>query len=124
MYKRQHYERIIDYDHDLMHEWYYELLNKIIKDDSENHRVHHIWMWFWEVFKQDQKKYFKVVNNLLVHPDEEVVKCIASIIASHRFHPYIQSENKENSKSYELIREYTKYQDEKFPDRETKRVDL
>jgi len=119
-----HYERVIDYNHDLMFEWHFELLNKIITDDSENQRVHHIWMWYWEVFEQDQEKYFEVVNKLLVHPSEEVVKCIASIIAIHRFHPYIQSENEKNSKAYEFIRDYTKYQEEKFPNREVKKVSL
>jgi len=114
----------MDYNHVLLDKWHYELLNKIIEDSSEIKRVHHIWMWFWEVFKQDINKYFKIINKLLVHPNEEVVKCIASIIAIHRFHKYIDSENKGNLKAYELIKKYTKYQDENFPNRESIKVNL
>lgn len=118
------YKRIIEYNHDLMYTWHYELLNKVIVDDSENHRVHHIWMWYWQVFEQDQNKYFELVNNLLKHPDEDVCKTIASIIASHKFHPYIKQEDKYNRITYAYIRQYTKYQDETFPDRVTKKVNL
>lgn len=118
------YERIIDYNYGLMYKWYFELLNKIIIDDSENHRVHHIWMWFWEVFKKDQNKYFELVNKLLSHPNEEVIRNIAGIIAIHKFHPYVLQENENNRNVYVFIKEFTKYQDEKFPNRETKTVSL
>lgn len=117
-------ERIIDYNHDLMYEWYYKLLNIDIAGHSEYHLKTHVYMWFWKIFEQDQEKYFKIVNTLLTHPMEEVVKRIALIIAVHRFHPYIQSENHDNSKAYQFIKEYTEYQDSMPPDRKTKRVVL
>ncbi|NMM47647.1 hypothetical protein [Marinigracilibium pacificum] len=124
-------ERLIEYDNELMLNNYFNLLsfeNPELKNESishvENHRIHHIWMWFWEVFEMDQRKYFDILNSLMVHSDGEIIKRVASIISIHRFHSYIQPENKENSKAYHFIREYTKYQNENFPDRETKRVIL
>jgi len=116
--------RKVTYNDDLMRKWYYDLLYHVGEesDHSETHRLHQIWMWFWEIFDRDPHEYFQIVKRLLTHPDEKVVKGICSIIAIHKFHRYIDPENESNRKAYELIREYTAYHDGREADRETKKV--
>lgn len=128
-----HYVREINYKDHVLIENYSELLNKDFHEleklnqtyqSSENHYRHLIWMWFWQVFDKDLNLYFTIVNNLMKHPDREVISEIANIIAIHRFEPYIDKENVENALCYALIKEKREYQDRNFPDRDYKRVNL
>lgn len=126
------YKRDITYNEDLMFEHYAELLvyeNKELEHlhlygSAESQRTHHIWKWFWQVAEKAPHKYIEIVNVLLKHPDETIRGIIASTIAINRFHPYIEPENKYNTEAYALIRQSTKYQDENFPDREVKKLNL
>ncbi len=121
-----HYVRKIDYKDEVLLRNYSDLLNKEFPGleklsqtyrSLENHCRHLIWMWFWEIFDKDQRQYFTIINNLMKHPDKDVVDSIAGIIAIHRFEPYIEKENAENAACYKLIKKHRKYQDQNFPDR-------
>lgn len=118
------YKRVIDYDHELMYKWYYKLLNKIASDESESNRIHHIWMWFWEVYNQDRNKYFTILNNLLNHDDLDVLRKLANIIAVRKFHPYLNKENERNHKAYQLIKESTDYHNNRDENRSLKKGDI
>ena len=112
------------YKDELMHKWHYELLNKIPFEHSDGNRIHWIYMWFWEVFKVDQREYFKIQSRLLSHPNKNVIVVISNIIALHNFHKYIESENESNKEAYELIRENTLRHDKKDKNRDVTKVDL
>jgi len=127
------YVREIDYKDDVLLNNYLDLLNKDFPEmeklnqtyrSSESHCRHLVWMWFWQVFDKDPKLYFTIVNNLMKHPDKDIISDIANIIAIHRFEPYIDKENTENATCYALIKEKRKYQDKNFPDRDYKKVRL
>ncbi len=99
------------YDHELMFERYFELLNiekrELIDDESIGvlkTGMDFIWDWLWYLFDQDQQSYFDIVNKLLCHPNEGVVDRITRIIVLHNFQPYINKENTENQKAYKLIK--------------------
>lgn len=124
--------RKIDYNDDLMYKYYFDLMsfeNPELKDDqmyqmSENGRIHHIWMWFWEVSRRDGRMFMEIVNRVMKHPDQEIQKTIGGIIAYHKFHSYIAKENAVNAATYEFIREYTEYHDKNDPDREGTKLAL
>lgn len=119
-------KRIITYDNDLMYKYYFDLLNfenPELKDNqtystTENHRIHHIWMWFWKVFDFDAEMYLNILNSLLKHPNIDVKKTIANIIAHHRLHIYIEKESEETIEAYNYIRESSSNLDKNFPSRE------
>ncbi|MEP5254572.1 MAG: hypothetical protein ABJQ39_05880 [Winogradskyella arenosi] len=113
----------LEYNHNGMYNWYFELLNIEMAGTSENHLNQFIWNWFWYIFDNNPTEYFKIINTLLGHPNEKVLKFIAQIIALHRFQPYIP-ECQTNSKVYKFIRAFTSDLDEKFPERRTKIVNL
>ena len=91
---------------------------------SENHRIHLIWMWFWNVFDKDQKEYFSIVNQLMKHPNKKVIEIIANIIAIHKFEPYIENENVFNKDCYSFIKSDREYQNKHYPNRDFKKVFL
>ncbi len=89
---------------------------------DENQRAHLIWMWLWDVFDKNKKLYFSIINDLMTHSDVEVLEGVALIIAIHKFEKYIADKNEMNGACYSLIDEYRAYQDEKYPNREFKKV--
>lgn len=119
------YERVVTYNHELLQQWFPTLLNEVVRNDlSEKNRIHHVWMWIWELFKHNPIEYFKTLNKLLEHPNKTILEKVAKIIAYHKFHPYIQKENKNNQKAYQLINEYTANYDKRNPKRICRKVEL
>lgn len=120
------------YGYDALLNNYFDLLNNDYPEfefeqsyqNDESHRIHLIWMWFWDVFEKDKKQYFEIVNNLIKHPNRKVLESIATIIAIHRFEPYIETENEQNRECYALIKSDSAYQDKYYPNRDYKKVVL
>jgi hypothetical protein len=115
--------RNVVYNDNELHNCYFDALieeNPELADTEEKNDTHHIWMWFWKVFESNFDKYFEIVDRLMTHPEIEVQKTIANIIALHKFHNYISNQNSENSSCYEIIKECSKYHDEREPNREIK----
>lgn len=120
------------YEYDVLLKNYFDLLNndylelefEQAYEPYESHRIHLIWMWFWEVFDKDQNQYFGIVNNLIKHPNRKVLESIASIIAIHKFEPYIEKENELNKDCFTLIKKDRAYQDKYYPNRDYKKVVL
>lgn len=110
------------YDNELNNCYFDALIeeNPELSDTAEKNDTHQIWMWFWKVFESNCDKYFEIADRLMTHPEIQVQKTIANIIALNKFHNYVSNPNSENSNCHELIKEYSKYHDEREPDREIK----
>lgn len=113
--------RNVLYEDEVLNNCYFDLLieeNPELADTEEKNDTHQIWMWFWTIFEKDKLKYLDIVNELMTHPSKEVIKTVAIIIASHKYHNFVAKETLDNSECYKLIREYTINQDKHFPDRQ------
>jgi hypothetical protein len=113
--------RNVVYEDEILNNCYFDLLteeNPELADTEEKNDTYQIWMWFWTIFEKDKSKYLDIVNNLMTHPSREVISTIANIIASHKYHNFIDKETNENAECYELIKERTMYQDNNFPNRQ------
>lgn len=95
--------------------------NELFQQD-ENQRLHLIWMWLWDVFDENKKLYFSIINDLMTHSDVDVLKNIASIIAIHKFEKFVENKNEMNAACYSFIEEYRAYQNKYHPNRELKKV--
>lgn len=119
----KHYTNIL-YNDQMMDNWYFELLNEIPHENGDGRRIHWIYMWTWEVFNRDQKRYFEIVNKLINHPNENVKGHFCNLVALHKFSDYIEPENELNKDLYVLIKENIDRHDRLNPNRKTKEVNL
>jgi antitoxin component YwqK of YwqJK toxin-antitoxin module len=122
------YTRKVVYEYAALLNNYLDLLEQgeeeLEYDTGESHRVHIIWMGFWDIFDKDPKQYFEIVNHVIQHKSLKVIEAIARIIAIHKFEPYIEKQNEKNSACYQLIEYFREIQDKSYPDREYKKVNL
>ena len=116
--------RNVIYEDSVLFDCYFDSLieeNPELADTEEKNDTYQIWMWFWTIFDKYKSKYLDIINNLMTHPSKEVISTIANIVASHKYHNFIAKETSENAACYKLIKEYTIYQDNNFPDRQIKK---
>ncbi|MNX97320.1 hypothetical protein D3C86_1296790 [compost metagenome] len=94
--------------------------NPELANSDDKNETFFIWMWFWKIFDEDEKKYLELVADLLKHPEKEVRRTIANIIALHKLNKYLSKEILEDPESGSLLEELTAYHDARDPDREAK----
>jgi hypothetical protein len=109
---------VLQFNDDLMHQWYFELLQKIPNEYNETLRKEPIYHWLWRIHKKDQELFFEMISRLLEHPNLNVVKTIANIVALHRFHDDVAAVIEENNEVRDLITELTKRHDKSNPNRD------
>ena len=113
-------KRTVIYNDEVMWKNYFELL---ICEDPELNDLngwtgdHQVWMWFWEIYKKDKKQYLEIVNALMTHPQVEINKSIANIIAIHKLNDFIDPVNPQNERCYKYINEFTEYHENRDPGR-------
>lgn len=112
--------RNFTYDDDLLLKNYSDLLvceNPELVEENLRSGDHNIWMWFWKIFEKDPGQYIKIMNTLLTHPQIEVKKCMANIIAVHKFNNFVEPENNENAEGIAFIKEYSEFHNNREPGR-------
>lgn len=126
-------EEII-YNHDVLEKWYFDILDYENKSlDIEHfpndveHRMHLIWMWFWEVFNKDKNLYISILYKLLQHPQNSVVDRCMTIIAYQKFlepiqdfHSQVSGQDIDLSSMFLKIKEQQDILDKRDPNRKIK----
>jgi hypothetical protein len=78
------------YNEQALFKWYFEILNYETTEGEEKYsaesqqRMNLIWIWFWEVRKNDKNKFMEIFAKLMLHPQPKVVRDLINIVAYHR----------------------------------------